>query len=110
MKNLVFIVAILLIGFGVTGWFMDWYTIAQAEGQEGRRRVEIEFDTQKIRKDTSELLERGQTKLQHTLKKTDSTKEAAAKEETAKQQPVKDQPKEGTQVTAGATTATKTTQ
>ncbi|MER3416934.1 MAG: hypothetical protein C4297_12080 [Gemmataceae bacterium] len=62
MRNLVFIAFLALFAFVVAGWFLDWYQIRDFHSDNGKHRVQIEVDTQKIKEDLS----RGRTKLQET--------------------------------------------
>lgn len=60
MRNLIFILFLGVFGFVVAGWFLDWYSIGGARTADGRRQVQINFDTKKIGAD----FHRGQEKLQ----------------------------------------------
>ncbi len=59
MKNIVFLLFLALFGFVVAGWFLDWYRIADLRGDSGRHRVQIEIDSDKIKKDWDRGVEKG---------------------------------------------------
>ena len=81
MRNLVFLAFLALLGFGVAGWYLDWYSVARSPSENGRTRIEVEVDSQKIRADTGKGIDKIKTKLQNSSEKNKSgsevTKEAA---------------------------------
>ena len=63
MRNvLAFLAAATLTVVGV-GWYLGWYRVSDAPADQGRRNINIEFNTTKIREDLS----KGGQKVQQIL-------------------------------------------
>lgn len=58
MKNLLALVGLVVVGFGVVGWYCNWYTLSVTKGSEGRPEVKTTLDTQKVSDDSSAFFQR----------------------------------------------------
>ncbi|MCS6977260.1 MAG: hypothetical protein NZM31_09685 [Gemmatales bacterium] len=62
MKNLLALLAAVVIIVLVVGYFLNWYSIVGIENQSGGHRLQIDVNTDKIKAD----LKRGKEKLKET--------------------------------------------
>lgn len=74
MRNLVFLAFLAFLIFGVTGWFMDWYSFTSVSNGGGKTSVQFEIDRAKIGKDLS----KGKDKLDKTIENLGATKPSQA--------------------------------
>lgn len=51
MRNLLALAALLLIAFLGLGWYMGWYRVQSTSSGDGRRQINIDLDTGKIKDD-----------------------------------------------------------
>lgn len=63
MKNLLALLALVVIIVLVVGYFLNWYSVVGIENQSGGHRLQIDVNTDKIKAD----LRRGKEKLKETF-------------------------------------------
>jgi type IV secretory pathway VirB6-like protein len=54
MRNLLALAALLLIAFGVLGYYRGWYTIQKNTASDGHPSYTVDIDSQKIQADVKE--------------------------------------------------------
>jgi hypothetical protein len=64
MRNLLALLALLLLVIGGAGWYLGWFTLHTQPGDSGHRKVSIDIDTNKIGQD----LHKGEEHLQDIIK------------------------------------------
>jgi hypothetical protein len=64
VKNLLALVGALVVGFGVTGWYLGWYNIGTQTDAQGHKHVDLQVDSSKVQHD----LEEGKQELQSVIK------------------------------------------
>ncbi|MFO0928999.1 MAG: hypothetical protein U0736_18590 [Gemmataceae bacterium] len=95
MRNMLALVALLVIAFLAVGYFQDWYKVRGVPSPDGQRSLAVDINTKKIGQD----LQKAEDSIQKKLEE----KARAAREEAARQQKEKDRP---TKSTSAATTPT----
>jgi hypothetical protein len=75
MRNLLALLAFVVLAFAGLGWYQGWYKVERTEAAEGRRAYNVEVNTNKISTD----VKRGSEKLQQALEsaKTDDSNKRA---------------------------------
>jgi tRNA A37 N6-isopentenylltransferase MiaA len=63
MRNILALLATLVIMIGGTGWYLGWFSVQSTAGAAGKRQVNIEVDSRKI----SEDLQKGTEKIQQVI-------------------------------------------
>jgi hypothetical protein len=63
MRNLLALLAALLLIFAGLGWYLDWFKVKQHPSEPGHNNVSIDINTKKIGQD----LHKGEQKLQQIL-------------------------------------------
>jgi tRNA A37 N6-isopentenylltransferase MiaA len=63
MRNILALLAALVIMIGGTGWYLGWFSVQSTAGAAGKRQVNIEVDSRKI----SEDLQKGTEKIQQVI-------------------------------------------
>lgn len=63
MKNLIFLLGLAVLGFGVLGWFLDWYSLDRVENRDGKTSIQLQIDRNKIGSDVG----KAKDKLDKTL-------------------------------------------
>jgi hypothetical protein len=53
MRNLLALVGLAVVGFGVLGWYMGWYQLSYSHNSEGNLQIKTDVDTKKVGDDTS---------------------------------------------------------
>ena len=66
MRNILALLAAMVIMIGGTGWYLGWFSVQSTAGAAGKRQVNIEVDSRKI----SEDLQKGTEKLQSVIDQT----------------------------------------
>ena len=51
MRNLLALFGLLVIVFGVVGWYRGWYEIGSATGKDGQKQFQVSIDSGKITSD-----------------------------------------------------------
>jgi hypothetical protein len=64
MRNLLALVAALLLLIGGAGWYLGWFRVHSQPAESGHRNVSIDIDTNKIGQD----LHKGEERLQEIIK------------------------------------------
>jgi hypothetical protein len=75
MRNLLALLAALLLLFAGVGWYRDWFKVHSQPTSPGHRNVNIDIDTHKIGQD----LHRGEQRLQQILESSKDAKGDPAK-------------------------------
>lgn len=63
MRNILALLALLVLVVGGMGWYLNWFSIQSTPGAGGKRQVNIEIDTQKISAD----LQKETSRIQQAL-------------------------------------------
>ena len=63
MRNMLALLAAATLTVVGIGWYLGWYRVSSAPAEEGKRRVNIEFDTTRINAD----LHKGGARLHDVL-------------------------------------------
>lgn len=63
MKNLVYLLFLVLVGFSVAGYFLNWYKFTDDKSAAGHRHLSVDIDTSKVSQD----LQKGEAKLGETI-------------------------------------------
>ena len=58
MRNLLALIGLVVIGFGVIGWYCGWYTLSVSKGTEGKPEIKTTLDTNKVADDSSSFFKR----------------------------------------------------
>jgi hypothetical protein len=74
MKNLVYLLFLALVGFGVAGYFLNWYKFTDDKNITGHRQLSIDIDTNKVGED----LRKGEAKVGETLQNLNQENQAGA--------------------------------
>ena len=73
MKNLVYLAFLALVGFGIAGYFLNWYKFTDDKSVTGKRNLSINIDTNKV----SEDLKKGEAKAAEALQNLNQEAQAA---------------------------------
>jgi hypothetical protein len=80
VKNLIFVLFLLVVVFAVAGYFLGWYQITDLPtGTTGQHRLQIDINTTKIRDDLhrgSEKVQEGIDRVRQGAEKKDATAQA----------------------------------
>jgi hypothetical protein len=74
VKNLVFLLFLVLVGFSVAGYFLNWYKFTDDKSAAGHRHLSIDIDTNKVGQD----LKKGETRLGETIQNLNQETPASA--------------------------------
>lgn len=58
MRNLLALVAAVVISFFALGWYLDWYKIDTGTAEAGRRSVTLDVNTEKINADSQKGIQK----------------------------------------------------
>lgn len=58
MRNLLALVGLLVVGFGLVGWYCGWYKLSVNKGQDGNVQIKTEVDTKKVTDDSSAFFQK----------------------------------------------------
>lgn len=77
MRNLLALLALLVLAFATIGWYQDWYHIRGVPAPDGQQSLTVDINTRKIGQD----LNKAEASIQHKLEE----KARAARAEAARQ-------------------------
>ncbi|MFO0822939.1 MAG: hypothetical protein U0792_07445 [Gemmataceae bacterium] len=58
MRNMLALVGLLVVGFGVIGWYCGWYKLHVSKNQQGNFEIETEVQTKKVLEDSSTFFQK----------------------------------------------------
>ena len=58
MRNLLALIGLAVVLFFGLGWYLDWYSFAIQSREDGKKRIELDVDTNKIMTDTKSGVEK----------------------------------------------------
>lgn len=54
MRNLLAFIGLLVVGFGVAGWYLGWYKLNVSRSIDGNLQIQADVDTKKVTSDATE--------------------------------------------------------
>lgn len=58
MKNILALIGLVVVGFGVVGWYCEWYSFKVTKGAEGKPEIKTTLDTERVVDDSSSFFKR----------------------------------------------------
>jgi hypothetical protein len=69
VKNLLALVGLLVVGFGVAGWYLGWYQFGTQDDAQGHHQLKLQVDSSKVTQD----LNKGREKIVEAIDKETGT-------------------------------------
>jgi hypothetical protein len=76
MRNLLALLAALLLILGGLGWYLDWFKLKQHPAEPGHNNVSIDINTQKIGQDSQKFEQKVHQFLENATKEKDKPPDA----------------------------------
>lgn len=58
MRNLLALIALIILGFAAVGWYCEWYTFTVTKGPQGKPEIKTTVDTEKVSDDSEAFFKR----------------------------------------------------
>jgi hypothetical protein len=56
MRNILALIGLVVVGFGVGGWYLGWYKLSVAKSTDGNLQIKTDVDTKKVGTDSTEFM------------------------------------------------------
>lgn len=56
MRNLLAVIGLLVVGFAILGWYLNWYSLSVTRSSDGKLQISTDVDTNKLGSDANEAM------------------------------------------------------